>query len=47
MKWKIKLWAGGRIFIEEVIASNAKQAAETSKVRNPFAKIISVNVCFK
>jgi hypothetical protein len=47
MKWIVKLWVGGRIFTDEVIATNPKQAIETSKSRNPYAKIISVNILFR
>jgi len=47
MKWIVKLWVAGKIFTDEVIATNPKQAIETSKNRNPYARVISVNISFR
>jgi hypothetical protein len=43
MKWEVKLYVGGRIFKEEVYASNYQDARETATARNPKAKVIAVN----
>ena len=40
MKWEVKLWVAGKLFTEDVIASEAEQ---TAKVRNPFARVVSIN----
>jgi hypothetical protein len=43
MKWEVQLYVGGRVFKEEVYASNYRDARETAMARNPKAKVISVN----
>jgi len=43
MKWQVKLYVAGKIFTEDVIASNRNDAEATAKVRNPFARVISIN----
>mgnify|MGYP001227858348 FL=1 len=43
MKWQVKLYVSGKIFTEDVIASNRNDAEATAKVRNPFARVISIN----
>ncbi len=43
MKWEVKLYVGGRVFTEEVYASNYQDAKETATARNPRAKVIGVN----
>ena len=43
MKWEVKLYVGGRVFTEEVHASNLSDARETATARNPRAKVIGVN----
>ena len=43
MKWQVELYVGGKLFKEEVIASNRSEAEQTAKVRNPFARVISIN----
>ncbi len=43
MKWKVKLYVAGKLFDEEVIASNRNDAEHTAKVRNPFARVVSIN----
>jgi hypothetical protein len=47
MKYEVKLYLGGKIFIEEVYANSPKEAKETAQVRNPYCKIIGVNVTFR
>ena len=47
MKWEVKLYQGGKTFIEEVYANDVKAAKETAKVRNPTCKVIGVNASFK
>ena len=46
MKYKVQLYVGGKIFIEEVYANSPKDAKETAQVRNPTARIVSVNATF-
>jgi hypothetical protein len=46
MKWKVKLYIGGTVFHEEVIAANYNDAKETALARNPKAKVIGVNPVF-
>ena len=43
MKWEVKLYVGGKVFTEEVYASNYRDARETATARNPRAKVIGVN----
>ena len=43
MKWQVKLYVGGKVFVEEVYASNMNNAKDTAQARNPHAKIIGVN----
>ena len=43
MKWQVKLYVAGKLFTEDVIASNRNDAEATAKVRNPFARVISIN----
>ena len=43
MKWEVKLYVGGKVFKEEVYASNYQDARETACARNPKAKVIGVN----
>ena len=43
MKWEVKLYVGGKVFTEEVYASNRDHARETATARNPRAKVIGVN----
>lgn len=47
MKWEVKLYQGGKVFIEEVYAGNPKEARETAQIRNPSCKVIGVNVTFR
>lgn len=46
MKYVVDLYVGGKVFKEEVIATNPKDAKETALARNPKAKVVSVNVRF-
>ena len=43
MKWQVKLYVAGKIFTEDVIANNRNDPEATAKVRNPFARVISIN----
>jgi len=47
MKYVVQLYVGGKVFNEEVQATNPKDARETAQARNPHAKIVAVNVSFK
>jgi hypothetical protein len=47
MKYIVDLYVGGKVFKEEVQATNAKDARETAMARNPKAKVVGVNVSFK
>jgi hypothetical protein len=47
MKYKVTMYQGGKTFIEEVYANDAKSAKETAKVRNPTCKVIGVNATFR
>lgn len=47
MKYIVDLYVGGKVFKEEVYANSPKEAKETAKVRNPFAKVISINASFR
>jgi hypothetical protein len=47
MKYIVDLYVGGKVFKEEVQATNQKDARETAQARNPKAKVIGVNVSFK
>tara|TARA_Y100001936_G_scaffold139836_1_gene136500 strand:- start:605 stop:745 length:141 start_codon:yes stop_codon:yes gene_type:complete len=46
MKWEVKLYVGGQVFSEDVIARNFEDAKVTAIARNPTAKVISVNAKF-
>ena len=43
MKWEVKLYIGGTVFNEEVIAVNREDAKNTALARNPTARLIGVN----
>tara|TARA_E500000081_G_scaffold64030_1_gene66351 strand:- start:642 stop:788 length:147 start_codon:yes stop_codon:yes gene_type:complete len=47
MKWEVRLYVGGTIFTESVIATNMSNARVTAQARNPTAKIISVTASFR
>lgn len=47
MKFEVKMYQGGKVFIEEVYAPDPKSARETAQVRNPSCKVIGVNVSFR
>ena len=47
MKYEVKLFVGGKVFVEHVEATNQQDARETAQARNPTAKVIGVNVSFK
>ncbi len=47
MKYVVQLYVGGKVFAEEVQATNPKDARETAQARNPKAKVIAVNATFK
>ena len=43
MIWDVKLYVGGKVFVESVHAVNRQDALDTAKARNPKAKVIGVN----
>jgi hypothetical protein len=43
MKFVVELYVAGKVFKEEVYASNYQDAKETALARNPKAKVIGVN----
>ena len=43
MKYEVKLYVGGKVFTEEVQATNYQDAKETATARNPKAKVVGVN----
>ncbi len=43
MKWDVKLYVAGKVFIESVHAANYKDAKVTALARNPKARVIAVN----
>ena len=43
MIWDVKLYVGGKVFVESVHAVNRNDAIDTAKSRNPKAKVIGVN----
>ena len=47
MIWDVKLYVGGKVFIESVHAVNRQDALDTAKARNPKAKVIGVNPTLK
>ena len=46
MKYIVQLYVGGKVFNEEVQATNHKDARDTALARNPKAKVVGVNVSF-
>ncbi len=44
MKWDVKLFVAGSMFVEQVHAVNMQDARETAFARNPKATIVSVTV---
>jgi len=47
MKYIVELYVGGKVFKEEVQATNPKDARETALARNPHARVVGVNASFK
>ena len=47
MKWDVKLFVAGSMFVEQVHATNMQDARQTALARNPTARIVSVTVTFK
>jgi hypothetical protein len=47
MKYIVELYVGGKVFKEEVYATNPKDARETALARNPTAKVVGVNPTFR
>ena len=43
MKWKVQLYVSGKVFYEDVYASNREDAKNTALARNPSAKFMGVN----
>ena len=46
MKYIVDLYVGGKVFKEEVQATNPKDARQTALARNTHAKVVSINVSF-
>ena len=46
MKCEVKLYVAGTVFTETVQARNYQEAKEVAVVRNPHARVISVNAKF-
>ena len=46
MKWDVKLFVAGSMFVEQVHATNMQDARQTALARNPSARVISVTVSF-
>ena len=44
MKWDVKLFVAGSMFVEQVHAVSMQDARETALARNPKATIVSVTV---
>tara|TARA_B100000686_G_scaffold247258_1_gene256804 strand:- start:333 stop:479 length:147 start_codon:yes stop_codon:yes gene_type:complete len=42
MKWDVKLYLGGKLFVESVMAVNRTDAIDTALARNPHAKVIGL-----
>jgi len=47
VRCEVKLYVAGKVYSEFVEAHNYQEAREVAKVRNPHAKVISVNAVFK
>jgi len=47
MTWIVKLYIGGKVFEEEVIAANMADARRAALSRNPSAKVMGATVKFK
>lgn len=47
MKWEVKMYQGGKVFIEEVYAPDPKSAREVAQNLNKYAKVVGVNGVFK
>ena len=47
MKWDVKLFVAGSMFVEQVHATNMQDARQTALARNPTATIVGVTVSFK
>ena len=47
MKWDVKLYVAGSMFVEQVHAVNMQDARKTALARNPTATIVSVTGSFK
>ncbi len=46
MKYVVQLYVAGKVFNEEVQASNPQDARQTALARNPKAQVVGVNVKF-
>lgn len=46
MKCKVQLYVAGKVFYEEVQASNYEEAKRVALARNPNAKVMGVNAVF-
>ena len=47
MRCEVKLYDAGRVYSEFVEARDYQEARQVAEVRNPHAKVMSVNAVFK
>mgnify|MGYP001176229558 FL=1 len=47
MKCEVKLYVAGKVYSEFVEARDYQEARQVAEVRNPHAKVMSVNAVFK
>ena len=47
MKWDVKLFVAGSMFVEQVHATNMQDARQTALARNPTARVVSVTISSK
>ena len=47
MKFLVQMYVGGKVFTEEVQATNPQDARATAQARNPHARVVGVNVSFR
>ena len=47
MKWDVKLFVAGTMFVEQVHAVNMQDARKTALACNPTATVVSVTATFK
>ena len=47
MKWDVRLFVAGTMFVEQVHAVNMSDASKTALARNPTATVVSVTISSK